>query len=268
MTKKIICITIAALTVLSMSGCTIISRQKADSVSAAPPVFTAEPLQLPVASTAQEDQEEEVPEDSGEARRVADEYPTLAEDDPLYPSVAAVYQGLIPIFRYFAFEGEDYDLANLKAEDFWLLMAMTAASVNEGETDQTGDISLPWETITDYAMTFFGAYYDANGIPDWKDSYSAYSDPRSKVVSLSAMTIDGYEGSMVGFWAGEEEEGAYETVLEISWDVLDPGENSGENKVSSTKRWKLTLKPWNDEGEHIFDYKLAGYEPVNEDSAN
>lgn len=260
--KKFILIAIAALLLVSSSACAILTKEAVTEPEINPDFFVAEPLAVPGASHAESDTPEDDDDDvaGGILEDDSETLPTLAEDDPLYESVMHMYQGLIPIFRYFAFEGQEYDLTALEPNDFWLFMAMIASNVDPEGVDQTGDISLPWEKVSEYAESFFPEYFASKGIPDWKNSYSAYADPRSQSVSLHSMHIDDYEGTMTGFWESAELPGCFETICEISWTVL--GSAEGENKMSSNRSWKLVLEPIENDGEteREFAYKLVSFE--------
>lgn len=265
--RKILLITMAVLLLISSSACSILTREIVTEPEIKPDFFVAEPLAVPSTVPVEDAPDAEDEEDISQGIIEPDggQTPVLPEDDPLYEPVTHMYEGLIPIFRYFAFEGKDYDLTNLDPNDFWLFMAMIAANVNGDSVDQTGDINLSWDKVSEYAESFFPEYYAAKGIPDWRDTYSAYADPRSQSISLHSMAVDGYEGKMVGFCESQEYPGCYETVLEISWMVISGAADS--DNLTESRRWNIVLEPFddNEEEQREFAYKLVSFEPETEE---
>ena len=264
--KKVLLIAVAALLLLSSSACAVISREEVVEPEIKPDFFVAEPLAVPSLTQPEDIPAEDYDDGNAAPLQISDEsqLPALSEDDPLYEPVMHMYDGLVPIFCYFAFEGKEYDLKALEPNDFWLFMAMIAANVHSDSVDQTGDINLSWERVAEYAEAFFPDYFSENGVPDWKGSYSAYADPRSQSVSLHSMAVDGYDGKMAGFWESQDHPGCYETVLEISWQIIGGAEGSGSVE---SRRWSLLLEPLEpEEGvEKEFAYKLLSYEMVIEE---
>lgn len=245
---------------MGLCGCTLLSRVEADGENEAPRAkFVAESLHVPAPVETEGNGEEgtssEVETDGENA--VVIEYPQIKEDDPMYEDVSLMVKGLTPVFSYFAFKSEDMDLSDLSAEDFWLLMAMIAADVNGDNKDADGSVSLQKDVLSDYAATFFGSLFFASGLPDWKGTTSASSDPRSQVISLSAMGVDGYHGKLAGFEASPDEEGYYDLYLEIYKSVIEgaqTGSDAGDNLI-----WKIVLEPWNDDSEHAFAFKMKSF---------
>lgn len=247
---------------VQLCGCALVSKIDA-SGSAEPPraKFEAESLHTPAPLP---EEPEEIPEDlvedtEGEGEQdVKAEYPQIKEDDPMYGDVCKMVKGLTPIFSDFALEGEDKDLSTLGADDFWMLMAMIAAEMNGEEKNSDGSVTLHWDVVSDYSATFFSDLFLASGIPDWKDTKSASSDPRSQLIYLTAMEIDGYHGRLAGFCEDPEKPGYYDLYQEIYWSVIegvDAGTSIDENIV-----WKIVLEPWFDEAQHEFAFRMVSYE--------
>ena len=204
----------------------------------------------------------------------------IGEEDPMYASVMDMYQALAPVAEYYSFFDMEPDLFSINNEEYWDMTAMIAAACAPADHyDQTGNVNLNWEELTDYAQTFFGEFFDTYGIPEWEDTHSAYADPRSSVVNLSAVAVDGYEDELLGFWEDsstpgvyvylvevrpEEEEGAAETESSAAETTAD-----ADNEKSSLFRWELAVEAWNDDAPHAFAYRLIGIEKaeVPEESA-
>ena len=264
MFRKLVCILMTAVMLAGLCGCTLVSRVVADGSDVPERAkFVAESLHVPAPVPEEVPEETEASENGGEAEgetEAGTEYPQIKEDDPMYGDVSAVLEGIIPIFSYFAFKGEDMDLTALSADDFWLLMAMISAQVDAEHKDADGSLSVDKDVIKDYAATFFGDYYNANGLPDWKGTVSASSEPRSKSITLSAMTVDGYHGRMVGFEPRAGQEGLYDLYLEVYWSVIE-GAQTGTD-ISEALLWKVTLEPWTEDGGHAFAFRMKSYEPV------
>ena len=265
MFRKIIIIFIAAAMITGLCGCTLVSRVDARTAAPEKAKFEPEHLHVPVPV-----EPEPVPEENGAAEgegeepvaeaQPVDEYPQIKEDDPMYGDVSEMLKGLVPVFSYFAFKGEDMDLSDLSADDFWLLMAMISAQANADHKDADGSVSLRKEVLNDYAASFFGDYFMAHGLPDWKGTVSASAEPRSQVISLSAMAVDGYHGRLAGFEASPDQDGMYDLYLEVYWSVIE-GAQTG-NDISEALLWKIVLDPWPEGSEHAFAFRMKSFERI------
>lgn len=256
--------------VFGLCGCALVSRVEVDGAAEpAAAKFEAESLHVPTPVP-----EEEAPEDiavSGEGEVTEEEetvasldLPQIKEDDPMYEDVSKMLQGITPVFSYFALNGEDMDLSNLSAEDFWLLMAMICAEVNGDGKDVDGSVSMRQDVLADYAACFFGNYFSSHGLPDWKGTTSASADPRSQVISLSAMGVDSYHGRLAGFEASPDQDGLYDLYLEIYWSVIEGAQTGSE--ISETLMWKVVLNPWPEGSDHAFAFRMDSFERVDKEA--
>ncbi|HPX70306.1 MAG TPA: hypothetical protein PL035_03795 [Bacillota bacterium] len=259
MSKKYLCALFAFMLAFSAGACSIIERQEAVAEPSAAKAFEPVPLAVPGGSVVSDD----IPEDDDifEAPEEEYEYPMPESDDPMYEKVLRMYDGLMPLFRYFAFEGRDYELSELSADDFWLFMAMIAANTVSEETDQTGTISLSRERVEDCAASFFGDYVNANGIPSLKDSYSAHSDPGSNIISFYAIAVESYDGKLCGCYPAGGDSDAWEMVIRIS---KAQNQSAGEGQEDSPLSWKIHIVPWADGEEHEFAFYLEYFERFEE----
>ena len=253
-----------AVMLAGLCGCTLVSRVVADGSDVPERAkFVAESLHVPAPVPEEVPEETEASENGGEAEgetEAGTEYPQIKEDDPMYGDVSEMLKGLVPVFSYFAFKGEDMDLSDLSADDFWLLMAMISAQANADHKDADGSVSLRKEVLNDYAASFFGDYFMAHGLPDWKGTVSASAEPRSQVISLSAMAVDGYHGRLAGFEASPDQDGMYDLYLEVYWSVIE-GALTG-NDISEALLWKIVLDPWPEGSEHAFAFRMKSFERI------
>jgi len=259
--KKRLSLLLALVMLLTCSSCALISREPADAPVEERKKYEAQALSVPAAveettETAGGASEEASTQELRESEEEVFDMPS--EDDPLYAPAWTMFEAVSPLFTYFAFSGADCDLDNLSHDDFWLLIAMSAAKVVDTEhKDDDGTVLFNWAEISDYASCLLGAYFAANGINTYDESYSAYSDPRSNTISLSAMAIDGFKTDLLGFWEDTENEGFYIMLVQTDHDHYAEGDTNDYRQ-----RWEVILQAHADDATHILPFDLKGYAPI------